>query len=148
EGFAREGGSLLVGKMRVGQSGSVHVHDTLLNALSGALLIRLVGTNRIPPARSCLFWKESGVVGQAQSRELPAVVWIEEVAIGHAAVAFRGCKRGSSQHQLVDHELAVVFPERALDGTVAGIGRICAAGPLPDDPEGVIEFVGARGDFP
>ena len=37
-GVACECGSLLVGKMRVGQGGSVHIHDTiLLNAFSGAL---------------------------------------------------------------------------------------------------------------
>jgi hypothetical protein len=49
--------------MRVGQSGSVHVHDTLLNALSGALLIRCVSTSRFPRAGRTLFEEKSGVVG-------------------------------------------------------------------------------------
>ncbi len=40
DGIARESRGLLVRKMRIGQSGSMHVHVTLLNALSGALLIR------------------------------------------------------------------------------------------------------------
>ena len=75
------------------------------------------------------------------------MVRIEEVAIGDTAVAFRGCKRGAAQHQLVDHELAVVLPERALDGAVAGVGRIGAAGPLPDDAEGVVELAGTRGEL-
>jgi hypothetical protein len=48
DSLAREGGSLIVGKVRIGQSGSVRVHDTLLNALSGALLIRCVSVIRLP----------------------------------------------------------------------------------------------------
>jgi hypothetical protein len=38
DGLAREGGRLLVGEMGFGQSAGVHIHDTLLNALSGARL--------------------------------------------------------------------------------------------------------------
>src|ERR1700742_895092 len=89
-----------------------------------------------------------GVVGKPQSRELPAVVWIEEVAIGDAAVSVRRCERGAAQHQLIDHELAVVLAECAFDGAIAWIGTIGAAGPLPDDAEGVVELARARGDFP
>src|SRR3974390_2335070 len=76
------------------------------------------------------------------------MMWIEEVAIGDTAVSGRGCKRGAAQHQLVDHELAVVFAERALDCPVAGVGRIGAAGPLPDDAEGIIELAASRRHFP
>src|SRR5215831_17875805 len=75
-------------------------------------------------------------------------MWIEEVAIGDTAVAFRRRKRGAAQHQLVDHELAIIFAERAVDGAVAGIGRVGAAGPLPDDAESVVEFTRAGGDLP
>jgi formylglycine-generating enzyme required for sulfatase activity len=57
--------------------------------------------------------KSGGVIGEAQSRELPTVVGIKEVAIAHTAMAARGCKRRAAQHQLIDHELAVVFAERA-----------------------------------
>ena len=60
----------------------------------------------------------------------------------------RGCKRGAAQHQLVDHELAVIFAQRTLDGAVAGVGGVGAAGPLPDDAEGVVELAGAGGDLP
>src|SRR5580693_8367354 len=76
------------------------------------------------------------------------MVRIKEVAIGGTAVPNGGCKRGAAQHQLIDHELAVVFAERAFNGAVAGVGRIGAAGPLPDDAEGVVELAGARSDFP
>src|SRR5438874_4493039 len=92
--------------------------------------------------------EKSGVVGEAQSRELPAVVRVEEVAIGNTAVLRRSCKRGAAQHQLVDHELAVIFAERALDGAVTWVGRVRTAGPLPDDAEGVVELAGAGRDFP
>src|ERR1019366_2182441 len=92
--------------------------------------------------------KSGGVVGEAQSRELPAMMRIKEVSIGNTAMSARSCKRGAAQHQLVDHDLAVVLAERALDGPVAGIRRIGAAGPLPDNPERVVELAGARGDFP
>src|ERR1019366_10598596 len=92
--------------------------------------------------------KSGGVVGKAQSRELPAMMRIKEVSIGNTAVSFRSCKRRAAQHQLVDHELAVVFAERALHRPVAGIGGVGAAGPLPDNPERVVEMAGTGGDFP
>src|SRR5580692_10884944 len=71
-------------------------------------------------------------------------MWVGEVAIGDTAVAVRGCKRGAAPYQLIAHE----FAERAFDGAVAGVGRVGAAGPLPDDAEGVVELVRACGDFP
>src|SRR6266567_6704285 len=92
--------------------------------------------------------EKSGVVGEAQSGELPAVVRIKEIAIGDTAVSGRGCKRGAAQYQLVDHELAVVFAERALDGAVTGIRGIRTAGPLPDDAEGIVQLAGARRNLP
>src|SRR6266404_6608700 len=76
------------------------------------------------------------------------MVWIKEVAVGKTAMPVWGCKRRAAQHQLVDHELAVVFAERALNGTVAGIGGVGAAGPLPHDPERVVEMAGSPSDFP
>src|ERR1700704_1909454 len=117
--------------MRFGQSGGMHIHDNLLNALSGA---------DDPKGNS------SGVVGEAKSRELPAMMRIKEVAIGNTAVAVRSCKRRAAQHQLVDHELAVVFAERAFDGPVAGVGAVGASRPLPDNAEGIVELTGACGD--
>src|SRR5712671_1168860 len=76
------------------------------------------------------------------------MMWIKEVAIGDTAMPVWSCKRRAAQHQLVDHELAVVFAERALNGTVARIGGVGAAGPLPHDPERVVEMAGSRSDFP
>src|SRR5437588_12880939 len=73
---------------------------------------------------------------------------VEEVAISRTTMAGRSCKRRAAQHQLIDHKLAVVFAERAFDGAIAGIGRVCAAGPLPDEAERVVEMARARGDFP
>src|ERR1700730_16929697 len=99
------------------------------------------------PARS-KFEKSGGVVGEAQSRKLPAMMRIKEIAIGHTAVPARSCQRRAAQHQLIDHELAVVFAERALDGAVAGIGGVGAAGPLPHDSESVVEMAGSRGALP
>src|SRR3954447_19001654 len=76
------------------------------------------------------------------------MVRIKEVAISDAAVPARGCKRRAAQYHLVDHELAVIFAERALDRTVSRIGGVGAAGPLPNDPKRVIEMAGACGDLP
>src|SRR6202162_4043273 len=76
------------------------------------------------------------------------MVWIKEVAIANTAMSVRSCKRGAAQHQLIDHELAVVFAERALDRTVAGVGGVGAAGPLPDQPERVVEMAGSGRDLP
>src|ERR1700687_2959943 len=73
---------------------------------------------------------------------------IKEVAIGNTAVAFRSCKRRAAQHQLVHHEFTVVFAKRALDRPVAGVGAVGAAGPLPDDPERVVEMAGSCRDLP
>src|SRR5262245_24182726 len=57
-----------------------------------------------------------------------------------------GGVRAAAQHHLVDHELAVVLPERALRCAVARIRQIGAAGPLPDHGEGILEEIG--GDLP
>src|SRR6516164_3219492 len=76
------------------------------------------------------------------------MVWVKEVAICDTAMAVRGCKRRAAQHQLIDHELAVVFPERTFDRAVTGVGGVGAAGPLPDDSEGVVEMIAAGRDFP
>src|SRR5581483_8701440 len=46
------------------------------------------------------------------------------------------------------HELAIVFAERAVLRSITWIGRVGAAGPLPDDSEGVVEKARAGSDFP
>ena len=57
-------------------------------------------------------------------------------------------QRRAAQHHLIDHELAVIFAERAGRRLVAGIGRIGAARPLPDHAEGVAERAGVRRNLP
>src|SRR5712671_5290763 len=89
-----------------------------------------------------------GVVGEPYTAELPARRRIEEVAIARARMARGGGVRAAAQHHLVDHELAVVFAERAGRGAEARIGRIGAARPLPHDPEGIIEETRPGRDFP
>ena len=58
------------------------------------------------------------------------------------------CERGAAQHHLIDHELAVVLAERAGRRPDSPDRRIGAAGPLPDDAEGVVERAGTRRDLP
>src|SRR5262249_60850290 len=88
------------------------------------------------------------VSGGPYAAELPARGRIKEVAVAYAGVARGRGVRAPSQHHLIDHELAVVFAERAGRRTVARIGRIGAAGPLPDDPEGIVDDGRARRDLP
>src|SRR5207248_2507772 len=82
-----------------------------------------------PPARA-RSWLCS-ITREPNAAHLPARRRREEVAIAEARVAARRKRRGAAQHQLVAHELAVVLAERARRRTIAGIGRIGAARPLP-----------------
>ncbi len=66
---------------------------------------------------------------------------MKEVAITHARVPCRRRMRATAQHHLVDHELAVVFAERAVGCAIARIGQVGTARPLPDHAEGVVEQV-------
>src|SRR4051794_8933900 len=90
----------------------------------------------------------SAVVGEPKSGELPAMLRVKEIAVSDAAVAVGRRHRGAAQHQLVDHEFTVVFAERTFHRAVAGVGRVGAPGPLPNDSEGVVEPSCARGDLP
>ena len=67
-------------------------------------------------ARSRISTRFKYVLRQPQPAELPARRRIEEVAVAHARMAFRRRQRAAAQHHLVDHELAVVFAERAFGG--------------------------------
>src|SRR5689334_15194624 len=72
------------------------------------------------------------LLSEAQAHELPALVGIEEVAIGGARVPIR-CDAGrAAQHMLADHELAIVLAQGALRRPVARIRRVGALRPLPD----------------
>ena len=60
------------------------------------------------------------MVNEPQAGELPAVVRVEKVAIAQARMAIWSCRRTATQHHLVDHELAVVFAQRAGLRAIAG----------------------------
>src|SRR5262249_27199879 len=75
------------------------------------------------------------VARQAQTRELPACRGSEEVAVRRADVGGGRRTGASAQHQLVDHELAVVLPQRARQRLEAGIGAVGGARPLPNVSE-------------
>src|SRR5918995_413289 len=88
------------------------------------------------------------IVRQPQARELPARRGREEITVACTLMTFRRRERTSAQHHLIDHELAVVFAQRACDRLVAGIRRVWTLRPLPDTAEGIGERTGARGHFP
>ena len=66
---------------------------------------------------------------------------IEKIPIACAHVATRGCAGAAAQHHLIDHELAVVFADRAIGCTITRIGRIGARSPFPD----IAEHLARRG---
>src|ERR1700744_1853036 len=68
---------------------------------------------------------------QTNPAELPTRVWREEISIGSADVRPRRRNRAAAQDELIAHEFAVVFPQRARRRPIAGIGEIRAARPLP-----------------
>src|SRR5579862_9450472 len=83
----------------------------------------------------------SNVLRQTQAGELPALMGVEKVAIGRAHRPARGGATAAAQDELAGHELAIIFADRALGGTKAGIGAIGAAGPFPD----ITEHLGKTG---
>src|SRR5689334_2898328 len=79
------------------------------------------------------------VSGETDAGELPAGVGGEEVAVGGTDVGL-GCGAGAAaQDHLVAHELGVVLAQGALEWAEAGIGRVGAAGPLPDIAEELLD---------
>src|SRR5512132_4513317 len=84
------------------------------------------------------------VLREAHPGELPALVWIEEVAIARPHMAVRRDTRASTQDHLIAHELAVVFADGAGGRAITGIGGIRAAGPFPDVAEQLTGRSGAH----
>ena len=60
---------------------------------------------------------------ETQPAELPLRIGREEVAVARAHVAGRRGARAAAQHELVAHELAVVFADGARQRPIARIGR-------------------------
>src|SRR5438105_4027167 len=88
------------------------------------------------------------VVGQANARELPTRRRVEEVAVAFACVAEWRRVRRAPQHHLVDHELAIIFAERARRRPITRIGRVRAASPLPYDAKGIVDETKPRRHLP
>ena len=78
---------------------------------------------------------DSSILGEPDSRELPARVGGEEVAVGRPDVRARRGARAAAEHVLVAHELAVVFAQGTGQRPIARIGCVRALGPLPDIAE-------------
>src|SRR5262249_57379050 len=80
----------------------------------------------------------SHIVEQSEATELPARRRIEEIAVGCTRMTGGRRVRASPQDHLVDHELAIVFTERARGRPVARLRQLGAARPLPYDSEGIL----------
>src|SRR5687767_6901248 len=72
---------------------------------------------------------------QAQAGVHPALMGVEEMAVARAQVAARGGAAPAPQNELVAHELAVIFADRAWCGPIAGIRRVGAHRPFPQVAE-------------
>src|SRR5579885_428695 len=72
----------------------------------------------------------------------------EKIAVAETGMAFGRRQRTAAKNHLVDHELAVVFAERAFERAIARVSEIRAPRPLPDNAEGVGQETVSRGYFP
>src|SRR3546814_11106092 len=73
----------------------------------------------------------SKILCETDAGELPALVGVEEIAVGGTQMPARGGAAAAAQDELAAHELAIIFADRARRGAEAGIGAIGAAGPFP-----------------
>src|SRR5690606_39091114 len=84
----------------------------------------------------------SVVASQAHARELPARMWVKEIAIRRPNVV-AGCgARGAAQHELIAHELAVVLTVRTAEPPEAGTGDVGRGSPFPRVAEALLESGG------
>src|SRR5580704_16121730 len=81
---------------------------------------------------------------KSYASELPTQMRVKEIPVGLPAVIHGSRYRSASQHHLADHELTVIFSDRAGRLLEAGIWQVGAFGPFPSFPPG--EF--ARCSFP
>src|SRR5687768_14981286 len=77
----------------------------------------------------------SGVFRQPDAGELPARRRREEIAIARTHMAGWRDAGTAAQHHLIDHELAVVFGDRAGGRSETRIGLVGRARPFPDVAE-------------
>src|SRR5260370_2992118 len=79
-------------------------------------------------------------IGKPQPGELPPCGRVKEIAVAHAGMPRWRRHRRTTQHHLINHELSIVFAERARGRTIGRIRSISAARPLPHDTERVLQF--------
>src|SRR5581483_1945938 len=106
---------------------------------------RRTRTTRPPPAaRPGLFGHAVSwvVVRQTHAGELPALMGIEEVAVGGARMPLGRRAGCAAQHELAAHELAVVLAERARSRAEPRVRSIGALRPLPHVAEHLRRPVG------
>src|SRR3546814_20347327 len=73
----------------------------------------------------------SKILCETDAGELPALVGVEEIAVGGTQMPARGGAAAAAQDELAAHELAIIFAERARRGAEAGIGALGDAGTFP-----------------
>ena len=76
---------------------------------------------------------------RAEARELPALMGIEEIAICPPHMAFRRHAGAAPKHELIAHELAVIFADGSGCGLEARIGEVGACRPFPHIAEHLLE---------
>src|SRR3546814_5227326 len=82
----------------------------------------------------------SKILCETDAGELPALVGVEEIAVGGTQMPARGGAAAAAQDELAAHELAIIFADRARRGAEAGIGAIGAAGPFPHAAEHLLQI--------
>src|SRR3546814_18781375 len=71
----------------------------------------------------------SEILGETPAGELPALVGVEELAVGGPHMAARRRAASAAKHELADHELAILSAPRAGGGTDDRQGHTGAASP-------------------
>src|SRR5262245_50719964 len=74
----------------------------------------------------------NAVIGEPDSRKLPARFRGKEVTVGGADVRLRRNAGAAAEDHLATHELAVVLPQSSGCWLEPGIGKVSAGRPFPD----------------
>src|SRR3546814_11754794 len=64
----------------------------------------------------------SKILRESTAGELPALVGVEEIAVGAAAMAARGRAAAAAQHAMAAHTLAIICADRDRRGADTGTG--------------------------
>src|SRR5262245_48894490 len=71
-------------------------------------------------------------LGEPYSRELPTGLRREKISVSRADMAGRRNTGADAKHELITHELSVVFADHSRRGNKTGIGDVGASCPLPN----------------